>query len=841
MPGAYGQVHTASFDILQQLLRQANLHQQQGQFQAERDILQQALTVAQKLQQSGVEAGILLAMGQNYRITGQLDRAIESYRLGLALLQRLKNTIATASALNNLGLIYAEVGQLQNAVESYKKALSLFTADGDRQGQASTLGNLGQIYDQIGEPQAALKASNQALAIFQELKSRPGEGVALKNLGAIYGKLGQTQKALSLFNQALAIAKQLGDEVAQAKLFSNIGTVYGDSGQAQQALTYFDQALPILQKNRDLAAVATTLNNMGAIQARLENPQAALELYQKALSVLRQIQDRFGEATTLNNIGAAHGELRQPQNALDFYRQALKLRQTIGDRVGEALTLSNIGETYRDLKQPVFAITHLQQSAELTLAVRAGLQQENRTRFLQKQQETRTLLVNLLIETGQVERAFEWVNLITTADLADYSRLIRAKVSNPLAQRAIEQWNQEYQELEQLYQQLQTQFTATLSAEINRKQIAISQQSEAITRQFPEVAELFEATPIDIARLRRTIPAGTVILQPVLLSGVKSVPPTLATFVLTRDQLKVTKTDINPQAFDALLRDYRRRLQDPRTEAHKELGSRLYDLLIRPVEGQIKAVSPKQLSIIATEKLRYIPFEALWDQQTRQYLIEKYPINNLTRLSLRVLPQLTQRGSPATLALGNPFPQDGRALPGASEEVEQISAIFSGSKVFLGKQATISTLRTEGLRFSLVHLATHGCFKPEGCPSIRMEPNTLMFADRNLSITDVPTFDFRHVGLVVLSACQTAIQASSNGEELAGMAYLFEQAGARTVLASLWNVSDEQTQRLMSQFYKNLYQGMIKGEALRQAKLKTRQLHPYYWSAFILLGDPGQL
>ena len=88
-----------------------------------------------------------------------------------------------------------------------------------------------------------------------------------------------------------------------------------------------------------------------------------------------------------------------------------------------------------------------------------------------------------------------------------------------------------------------------------------------------------------------------------------------------------------------------------------------------------------------------------------------------------------------------------------------------------------------------------------------------------------------------MSACQTALETNSNGEEIAGLAYLFEQAGAKAVIASLWSAEDKTTQEIMVQFYQNLKQGMSKGEALRQAKLSQIDSHPFYWAPFVLIGD----
>jgi len=91
--------------------------------------------------------------------------------------------------------------------------------------------------------------------------------------------------------------------------------------------------------------------------------------------------------------------------------------------------------------------------------------------------------------------------------------------------------------------------------------------------------------------------------------------------------------------------------------------------------------------------------------------------------------------------------------------------------------------------------------------------------------------------LLTLSACQTALQANSNGEEIAGLAYIFERAGAKAVMASLWNAEDNTTKEIMIQFYQNIKNGMSKGEALQKAKISQIGRHPFYWSPFILIGD----
>jgi CHAT domain-containing protein/Tfp pilus assembly protein PilF len=823
---------------LQQLLQTAEQQRGQGQTQAALETLQAALKVAQQTQQPGIEATVLLALGQAYQAANQPDSALSRYNQALVLFKQLNNSIGIAATLNNLGLVQSDSGQSRTAIELYQQALSILQRTNDRAGEAKTLSNLGQAYDNLGQPQVALERYEQALGIFRDLKDRSAQAVTLQNLGAVYGKLGQAPKAFSVLSEALSIVRTSGNPAAEIAILNNLGAVYLDSGAIDKALMFFNQALALIQKSPNPSAQATTLSNLGTIHTRLDQSQTAITFYQQALPLFKQLQDRAGEASTLNNLGAVYGQTQQPKTALSYYQQALQIRQQIGDRAGEAVTLSNLGETHRDLNQPTASIAEFEKAAERILSIRSGLQRQYRRQFLLKQRETGIHLVDLLIEQNQSERAFEWINLIRTSDLADFSRLIDAKVTNPDAQTALNQWNQATRELEGLRQQLQRQFSPQLSQQINQKQTLVNQQAATLVRQFPDVAELVETTPTDLAQLRTTIPKGTLVLQPVFLTDVKTIPNTLALFVLTQEKLTVTKVAIDPKQFDALLTLYWRQLRDARAHNYQETSAKLYDLLIRPVEAQIQATNPTQISIIAPEKLRQIPFETLYDQKKNQFLIEKYPINNLTRLSSRALKPQTLRSTISVLALGNPFPKDGRALPGAEAEVKAVTLALPGSRAYLGQHATLNRFKAEVLRFPLLHLATHGCFRAEGCPGLKMPANTLLFADRNLSIAEAATLGLKDVELIVLSACQTATQADASGEELAGMAYLFERAGAKAVIASLWSVDDQKTQALMHDFYQHLSQGKTKAEALRQAKIAKSKTHPYFWSPFVLIGDP---
>ncbi len=461
--------------------------------------------------------------------------------------------------------------------------------------------------------------------------------------------------------------------------------------------------------------------------------------------------------------------------------------------------------------------------------MRGGLLRDDRKDFLASNEGTVITLAEVLIQQNQPEKAFQWLNLATTADLADYNRLINAKVADPDAQKALDNWNTDNQQLEGMRRQLQDKYSQELAQQIRQFEEKVYKNAETIGQKYPEIAELFETKPTDIAQLQKNIAPDTLVIQPVPLRD------KVALFLVTREKLIVIQSDTKRDELNKLVSEYRTQLADRRNADYLVTGSKLYEILIRPIESQIATSSPKNIAIIATGQLRYIPFETLYDKKNDQVLLEKYPIYYLTRISTST-PPATERKPLQGLAFANPKPTQ-EELKGTEIEAETISKIFPGSEKYLGTNATLDIFKKQAFRFPILHLGTHGCFDLAGCPNLGMQANTILFANKEqYNIADAALLGLKNTELITLSACQTAKEANGDGQEISGLAYVLERAGAKSVIASLWNAEDNTSAEIMTQFYQNLKNGMTKSEAMRQAKLSQIKSHPFFWSPFILIG-----
>jgi len=197
--------------------------------------------------------------------------------------------------------------------------------------------------------------------------------------------------------------------------------------------------------------------------------------------------------------------------------------------------------------------------------------------------------------------------------------------------------------------------------------------------------------------------------------------------------------------------------------------------------------------------------------------------------------------------------------------VGMVAGLFSAVRVLVGREATEEALvgmaaRGELGGMEVIHLATHALVdeeRPEQSALVLSQvdlPDALEAAMAGTRIYDglvragEVVREWRlNAELVVLSACETGLGKKVVGEGYVGLAHAFLQAGARSVLVSLWKVDDEATGLLMRRFYEGWLEGGLgKAEALREAKRWLREqedgngrrrfAHPYYWSAFVVIG-----
>jgi len=312
---------------------------------------------------------------------------------------------------------------------------------------------------------------------------------------------------------------------------------------------------------------------------------------------------------------------------------------------------------------------------------------------------------------------------------------------------------------------------------------------------------------------------------------------------LPEQPLRHYSTTLSQSEIESNLEELRATLASPRERVFNKkrlnLSRKVYNWLIYPIAEELKKNNIKNLVFISDGALRNIPFSILHDG--KQYLIENYSIAIAPSLQL-IDPKALVRKQIQILGGGISEARQGfPALPNVITELERIQSQIPSSILLRNESFTDSKLeqQVKESSYQVVHLATHGEFSSQAIGTFVLTWNDRLNVDQLNNILRSDKKQIRPIELLVLSACRTAAGDKKAALGLAGMAV---RAGARSTIASLWYVNDEATTLLMSKFYEQLSNNKItKSEALRNAQLAVLSnksfSHPYYWSAFVLLGN----
>jgi CHAT domain-containing protein len=347
---------------------------------------------------------------------------------------------------------------------------------------------------------------------------------------------------------------------------------------------------------------------------------------------------------------------------------------------------------------------------------------------------------------------------------------------------------------------------------------------ETLATVAPEAASLISVQKVSIAAIAARMTADESLIDYYVQGD------DLFAFVLTGSSVHGTR--IAASSLDEQVRAFREAIgrRDPKAA---ELSRSLYDLLIRPVLSDLKG---SKLTIAPHGILHYLPFAALSDGE--QMLLGRFSIRLIPSAHTLVYLRTDRPRKPGTiLAVGNPdLGNRSLDLPNAQAEVEQITALFPHSRALVRAQATKAAVEELANGFAMLHFATHGRFDAAEPLSSGLYLAKGNEPDGMLRVGDLYSLRW-DVDLVTLSACETGLGKVANGDDVIGLTRGFLYAGARSIVASLWEVDDAATAHLMESFYRNL-QNNDKREALRLAQIETRQQfhEPWYWAAFDVLG-----
>jgi len=787
-------------------------------------------------------------------------------------------------------------GQFDLVLHDDAEQLESARTANDVQGQVSVLLSTAVDYSYLRDSSQQLAALQQAVDL---LHSPQGERVVPQLRFRILEALGYTQLARGDLRAARAAFTQVltGIEaVSSAQIRAELATLYAEAklgmasllerdGDIKGARDILDQALNppagfpgrfnlstvLLQR----AKLEQAAKKGQAPRPRRNEPDDVAKLYLEAIDTLHQEKDANNEVYArleLVHYLATTGGTPKPSadsagtpgdawaNALA--RQQLALARSAAGSVGladaswrvqflQGILDQNAGDRAAAVRSYSGAVSALDR-------IRSGLsEEEERRSFIDSAsvQELYQRLVELLTASGDREQAWEFLE----RDKArSFLESLRGRHFAGTASEAADSAGAAARpgRLAQLEQQILTlrlslspenestlrgsgQSTEALNTKLLalENEFALARQESSLTAS--RATQPMALAPLTLSSARRLLPPRTALIEYAILEK------ELAAFIVTRESAKELHWPADTGAMPDMLLALRARLSSPPQPGDK-LDARLAsvsDLLLGPI---IAALAPdvNRLVIVPTQSLAVIPFGALpvptHGQGSARLMIDRYSIAYLPSASTL---QFLRFGPPSASpdlflgAIGDVAVENLPALPGTLAETAAIQKLYPRSTRLTGAAFTHEAAVNALTQHQEVHFATHGLFEEQAPLFSSLVTAPAVGQPSRLSLYELTDLHLK-ARLVILSACETDRGKMTGGDEAAGLTRTFLQAGAETVVSSLWKVNDESTALLMESLHAHLRAGELTPDALRHSELEVRRKfpQPYYWAAFVDTG-----
>jgi CHAT domain-containing protein len=505
---------------------------------------------------------------------------------------------------------------------------------------------------------------------------------------------------------------------------------------------------------------------------------------------------------------------------------------------------SELGYAYERLNRRPEAIPQYKAAIELIERERSSLGSEGkRIEFLSDKEIVYKRLVPLLIENGQLEEAWQYMERARSRAFVDLLAGSRLHLGSAADTNRYQAAIQKQAEMEMLVQEgrvpreVVPQIHSTLRGiktvkdETKTTTTAVKEETKtATTAEFDSLAAVQTATIADV----QSVAGRDAAVLAFFVGDYKT------TVMLLQDgRLTAWVAPVGRERLTQQVQQFRSVLESPGkqdTAALQEIharGRELYrDLMAAPASILKKSV----LYILPHGPLHYLPFAALYDGTG--YVLDRVTL--LTVPSATVLTYLEKKPRArqgATVIFANPDLGDAQFdLPYADQEGTAIHTRVPAAVLLRRGEATETLARSRALDAKVLHFAAHATFKQD-----RPLDSAVMLAPgggQDGALTAGEIFGLTLPGsLVVLSACETGRGKLAAGDELIGLTRAFMYAGAPQLLATLWQVDDKASSMLMDEFYRELT-NRPPADALRLAQTKVRATyaHPFYWAAFTTYG-----
>ncbi len=795
--------------------------------------------------------------------------------------------------------LHGRRGDVDAAASDLQAAEAILARIGEPGGQASTSALRGRLAESVSDLQTMLDAYHRALELFRRTANRREQASALNGIAVAYASAGSWARARSLYEEALVVARSAKERRIEAIILSNVGWLELRAGDTSAALDSLEKALALLRALGDRPGEAITLGLLGGAYRKTGDRRLAGDAFEESLKIRQDLGDPGGRAVALNGLASLAADAGDADRALTLYEEARAIRHRLGQRAAEADTLYGMSRVLLGHGTRNEAWVRLAACLDIVESLSAGLGSPMlRSTFLGSVRDYYEAAVDVLMQQGGAERE---ARALETSERNRARSLVESIIeeSNVVGDQHVPQVVEKERALRRALDAKAERRVRLLSGpHSDEEEALLARDSEHIIEQYDQtLAEMRAASPNYAITLRPPV-LSAVEIQRLLPDDGRSalIEYALGTersyaWIVSRHAIS-SVTLSGRSEIEAAVRRVRDTWSRPATpgagvlrKSQPDAVRQLSDLVIAPLADKLTG---RRLMIVPDGALHYVPFSALLLGATP--LIDSVEVVSVPAASA-LLRRDRPRRPPAskTLAvLADPVfeaddPRVGARAPGG--EAARTARRDTGERHWSLRETSVGDgLPLARLTFSrmearailsqvprsqrlvaldfrasratalspaladvrIVHFATHSVVDSTH-PELSGIILSLVDAHGReqsgvLSGIDVLNLRLR-ADVVVLSGCETALGREIRGEGPMSLGRGFLNAGAATVVASLWNVDDSATAALMKSFYAALLgsRRLSPSAALRAAQLEMRThprwRDPRFWAGFVVYGD----
>jgi len=738
-----------------------------------------------------------------------------------------------------------------------------------------------------------------AEALAGQLGERGWKNRASGELGLIAFMQGDPKRASILVGGALLAAMAMGDRGGEVRYLELIGNALNELSRQDEALRFFGRAIEVASKAKDAGFPFMAYEGQAQALTALNRPTQAKATLLRTLAEAEAERKQGHETQALILLGENALSLNDPSNGIQYLEKAAQLATSLGFYRMVAQAMLDLATAYFQTGDVALAEQRLAAGLDASrrvgdryylprdlnaladLQARTGHPREGHELYREAEDFIDGMLIRVpgpytessLLDTmsrvylgdfrleaaqGDIAEGFAVIERARGRTAADKLRDHRTTVeASPDAQRAANALS----ELQiRLIQSNNPAERAELLDNLDEREQELAYLTDSVVAKGP----LAITHPIGLVTLQTNLDANQAILEYVLAE------PQAFCIAITRGQATIVRLPAGRKQIESLTAALLKAIQAD--QAVSTEARRLYDWLIAPIPSDDQKL---RMVVIPDGPLHNVPFECLEDASGR-YLVESHIVSYAPSATALCLlkgehgshaPQLAYLGVGGVPYRSEAVPAHGESmgghimraasrglfdlagldlnnLPASRDEVIETSRILAqpNSVLLTGSHATETAFKHEPLaEFKVIHLAVHAYESP-GFP----ERNALLLG-RDPNSSDDGLLQAREIAhlplnadLVTLSACDTGTGKSEGEEGNFSLVQAFLFAGARSVVAALWDVDDLSTAELMKLFYAAMARGEDEASALRTAKLQMltqpSERPPLYWAGLTLNG-----